>query len=92
VNFQYVKKSQFALQQITKGDFDVNDLVGFAATVLLLQSRHEPCFEIFSFVKEKHLETNHQCKYSYLRLIGVKRYVTTLTAKNVSMGNFTLKF
>jgi hypothetical protein len=48
VNFPGLTKSQ-SVQQVTKGDFDVNDLVGFTSnSIIIVSRRYEPCFRNFS--------------------------------------------
>jgi hypothetical protein len=60
------------VQQVTKGDFDVNDLVGFTSNSIISRGDMNHASEIF-LIKEKYLETNHQCKYSDLRFTGIKQ-------------------
>jgi hypothetical protein len=61
------------VQQVTKGDFDVNDLVGFTSnSIIVSRGDMNHASEIFSF-EEKYLETNYQCKYSDLRFTGFKQ-------------------
>jgi hypothetical protein len=65
-----------------KGDFDVNDLIGFSGNSIIVTRQIWTMLRDFFFrSKEKHLETNHQCKYSNLRFMALskteRRYVTT---------------
>jgi hypothetical protein len=51
------------VQQVTKGDFDVNDLVGFTSnSIIVSRGDMNHASEIYSFDLKKNLETNYQCK------------------------------
>jgi hypothetical protein len=52
------------VQQVTKGDFDVNDLVGFTSnSIIVSRGDMNHASEIYSFDLRKILGNNYQCKY-----------------------------
>ena len=64
VNFPGLTRIAITVKQITDGDFDVNGIVGFTGTsVLVTQTTHNMATEVFSYdLKAKILETNYSCK------------------------------
>jgi hypothetical protein len=52
VNFPGMTKKSQRVQQVTKGDFDVNDLVLHQQQHYRKQRRYEPCFRNFDLKKK----------------------------------------
>jgi dipeptidyl aminopeptidase/acylaminoacyl peptidase len=75
------------VQQVTKGDFDVNDLVGFTSnSIIVSRGDMNHASEIFSY-ERKYLETNtnvNTATYDSLELSKTeRRYVTTTDGKKM---------
>jgi hypothetical protein len=49
VNFPGMTKIAIRVQQVTRGDFDVNDLVGFTSNSIIVSRGYEPCFRNLFF-------------------------------------------
>ena len=89
VNFPGVTKIAVQVRQITNGDFDVNDIIGFSGdTVFLIRADMNHAAEIFSFnLKKKNwiqLSNVNTATYSTLALSKTeRRYVTTTDGKKM---------
>jgi len=89
VNFPGVTKIAVQVRQITNGDFDVNDIIGFSGdTVFLTRADMNHAAEIFSFnLKKKNwiqLSNVNTATYSTLALSKTeRRYVTTTDGKKM---------
>jgi dipeptidyl aminopeptidase/acylaminoacyl peptidase len=89
VNFPGVTKIAIQVRQITNGDFDVNDIIGFSGdTVFLTRADMNHAAEIFSFnLKKKNwiqLSNVNTATYSTLALSKTeRRYVTTTDGKKM---------
>ena len=89
VNFPGVTKIAIQVRQITNGDFDVNDIIGFSGdTAFLTRADMNHAAEIFSFnLKKKNwiqLSNVNTATYSTLALSKTeRRYVTTTDGKKM---------
>jgi dipeptidyl aminopeptidase/acylaminoacyl peptidase len=89
VNFPGVTKIAIQVHQITNGDFDVNDIIGFSGdTAFLTRADMNHAAEIFSFnLKKKNwiqLSNVNTATYSTLALSKTeRRYVTTTDGKKM---------
>ena len=89
VNFPGITKMAIQVRQITNGDFDVNDIIGFSGdTVFLTRADMNHAAEIFSFnLKKKNwiqLSNVNTTTYSTLALSKTeRRYVTTTDGKKM---------
>ncbi len=89
VNFPGATKIAIQVRQITNGDFDVNDIIGFSGdTVFLTRADMNHAAEIFSFnLKKKNwiqLSNVNTATYSTLALSKTeRRYVTTTDGKKM---------
>ncbi|MEY4011317.1 MAG: hypothetical protein RIT22_441 [Bacteroidota bacterium] len=89
VNFPGVTKIAIQVRQITNGDFDVNDIIGFSGdTAFLTRADMNHAAEIFSFnLKKKNwiqLSNVNTATYSSLALSKTeRRYVTTTDGKKM---------
>lgn len=89
VNFPGVTKIAIQVRQITNGDFDVNDVIGFSGdTAFLTRADMNHAAEIFSFnLKKKNwiqLSNVNTATYSSLALSKTeRRYVTTTDGKKM---------
>jgi dipeptidyl aminopeptidase/acylaminoacyl peptidase len=89
VNFPGVTKIAVQVRQITNGDFDVNDIIGFSGdTAFLTRADMNHAAEIFSFnLKKKNwiqLSNVNTATYSSLALSKTeRRYVTTTDGKKM---------
>lgn len=99
VNFPGLTKIAITVKQITKGDFDVHDLVGFSGDdIIVTRTDMNHAAEIFSYNLKKNtwkqLTNVNTATYSTLALSKTeRRYVTTTDGKkNVGLGYFTTKF
>jgi dipeptidyl aminopeptidase/acylaminoacyl peptidase len=89
VNFPGLTKIAIQVHQITKGDFDINDLVGFSEdNIIVTRADMNHASEIFSFDLKKNTwkqlsDVNTQI-YSSLALSKTeRRYVTTTDGKKM---------
>ena len=71
VNFPGLTKIAVHVNQVTNGDFDVNEIVGFSGNnVIVTRSDMNHASEIFSFeLKEKNVETIYKCKHELLTIL-----------------------
>ena len=89
VNFPGLTKIAINVTQLTKGDFDVNDIVGFSGTsVIVTRTDMNHASEIFSFDLKKNtwkqLTKVNDEAYSKLSLSKTeRRYVTTTDGKKM---------
>jgi dipeptidyl aminopeptidase/acylaminoacyl peptidase len=89
VNFPGVTKIAIQVRQITNGDFDVNDIIGFSGdTAFLTRADMNHAAEIFSFnLKKKNwiqLSNVNTATYNTLALSKTeRRYVTTTDGKKM---------
>jgi dipeptidyl aminopeptidase/acylaminoacyl peptidase len=89
VNFPGVTKIAISVKQITKGDFDVHDIVGFSGdTIIVTKTDMNHAAEIFSFNLKKNtwnqLSNVNTATYANLQLGKIeKRYVTTTDGKKM---------
>ncbi len=89
VNFPGITKIAIQVRQITNGDFDVNDIIGFSGdTAFLTRADMNHAAEIFSFnLKKKNwiqLSNVNTATYSTLALSKTeRRYVTTTDGKKM---------
>jgi dipeptidyl aminopeptidase/acylaminoacyl peptidase len=89
VNFPGMTKMAVQVRQITNGDFDVNDIVGFSGdTVILTRADMNHAAEIYSFhLKKKNwtqLSHVNTATYNTLALSKTeRRYVTTTDGKKM---------
>ncbi|KFF20304.1 S9 family peptidase [Flavobacterium hydatis] len=89
VNFPGLTKIAINVRQLTNGDFDVNDIVGFADdNIILTRSDMNHANEIFSFNLKKNtwkqLSNVNTTTYNSLALSKTeKRYVTTTDGKKM---------
>jgi hypothetical protein len=51
------------VQQVTRGDFDVNDLVGTSNSIIVSRGDMNHASEIYSFDLKKNTWKHYQCKY-----------------------------
>jgi hypothetical protein len=74
------------VQQVTRGDFDVNDLVGFTSNSIIVSRRYEPCFRnlFFDLKKNTWKQITNTATYDSLALSKTeRRYVTTTDGKKM---------
>ena len=89
VNFPGVTKIMITVRQITTGDFDVNDLVGFSDNnIIVTRTDMNHAAEIFSYNLKKNswkqLSNVNTATYNSLALSKTeKRYVTTTDGKKM---------
>ena len=89
VNFPGLTKIAITITQLTKGDFDVNDLVGFAdSKIIVTRTDMNHATEIYSYnlnsKKWLQLSKVNDESYSKLSLSTIeKRYVTTTDGKKM---------
>jgi dipeptidyl aminopeptidase/acylaminoacyl peptidase len=89
VNFPGMTKIAIRVQQITKGDFDVNDLVGFAGnSIIVTRGDMNHASEIFSFDLKKNtwkqITNVNTATYDSMALSKTeRRYVTTTDGKKM---------
>jgi dipeptidyl aminopeptidase/acylaminoacyl peptidase len=89
VNFPGLTKIAIQVSQITNGDFDVNDIVDFSdSSIILTRSDMNHATEIFSYELKKktwkQLSNVNTATYNSLALSKtVKRYVTTTDGKKM---------
>ena len=89
VNFPGLTKRAIHVHQITNGDFDVNDLVGFSGeTIIVTRTDMNHAAEIFSYNLKKNswkqLSNVNTTTYKSLALSKTeKRYVTTTDGKKM---------
>ncbi|MBG6060890.1 dipeptidyl aminopeptidase/acylaminoacyl peptidase [Flavobacterium sp. CG_9.1] len=89
VNFPGVTKIMITVSQITTGDFDVNDLVGFSDNnIIVTKTDMNHAAEIFSYDLKKNswkqLSNVNTATYNSLALSKTeKRYVTTTDGKKM---------
>ena len=89
VNFPGVTKIMITVRQITTGDFDVNDLVGFSDNnIIVTRTDMNHAAEIFSYDLKKNswkqLSNVNTATYNSLALSKTeKRYVTTTDGKKM---------
>lgn len=89
VNFPGMTKIAIQVRQITHGDFDVNDIIGFSGdTVFLTRADMNHAAEIYSYtIKKKNwiqLSNVNTATYSALALSKTeRRYVTTTDGKKM---------
>jgi dipeptidyl aminopeptidase/acylaminoacyl peptidase len=89
VNFPGMKKIAINVHQITKGDFDVNDLVGFAGnSIIVTRGDMNHASEIYSFDLKKNtwkqITNVNTATYDSLALSKTeRRYVTTTDGKKM---------
>jgi dipeptidyl aminopeptidase/acylaminoacyl peptidase len=80
-------KIAIRVQQVTKGDFDVNDLVGFTSnSIIVSRGDMNHASEIYSFDLKKNWKqiTNvNTATYDSLALSKTERYVTTTDGKKM---------
>jgi dipeptidyl aminopeptidase/acylaminoacyl peptidase len=89
VNFPGMTKIAIHVQQITKGDFDVNDLVGFTSnSIIVTRSDMNHASEVFSYDLKKNtwkqITNVNTATYDSLELSKTeRRYVTTTDGKKM---------
>ena len=89
VNFPGMTRIAITVQQITKGDFDVNDLIGFSGnSILVTRADMNHASEIFSFDLKKNtwkqITNVNSAIYDSLALSKTeRRYVTTTDGKKM---------
>jgi dipeptidyl aminopeptidase/acylaminoacyl peptidase len=89
VNFPGMTKMGIMVNQITNGDFDVNDIIGFSGdTILLTRADMNHAAEIYSYNLEKkswkQLSNVNTAVFSSLALSKTeRRYVTTTDGKKM---------
>ena len=89
VNFPGLTKIMISVRQITTGDFDVNDLVGFSGDhIIVTRTDMNHASEIFSYDLKKNtwkqLSDVNSATYNSLALSKTeKRYVTTTDGKKM---------
>ena len=89
VNFPGMTRIAINVQQITKGDFDVNDLIGFSGnSIIVTRADMNHASEIFSFDLKKNtwkqITNVNSATYDSLALSKTeRRYVTTTDGKKM---------
>jgi dipeptidyl aminopeptidase/acylaminoacyl peptidase len=89
VNFPGMTRIAINVQQITKGDFDINDLIGFSGnSIIVTRADMNHASEIFSFDLKKNtwkqITNVNSATYDSLALSKTeRRYVTTTDGKKM---------